>query len=206
MSQAVDHITQYRTSLMRLMPRGYAWPKNKGTVQYAWVDALAQQYNEFENHTVRTMEQCWPHRTCNRLSEWFGATGLPDSCFPGATRAETRDQVLARLQGLAGLKYDDSSPAAPGFIRYLCQRLGYDVEVWYNTPFRCGRNRVGQRLGALDGVLNVRVNRVSEPFRVGRNRVGQRLILASKTGEELVCYLKRIVPARFAIRVIFNEV
>ena len=65
---------------------------------------------------------------------------------------------------------------------------------------------MGQRLGALDGVLNVRVNRVSEPFRVGRNRVGQRLVLASKTGEELVCYLKRIVHARFSIRVIFNEV
>ena len=206
MSQTVDHIAQYRTSLMRLMPRGYAWPKNKGTVQYAWVDALAQQYNAFENHTMRTLEQCWPHKTCNRLDEWFSATGLPDSCFPGATRAETRDQMLARLQGLTGLKYDESSPASPGSILYLCKRLGYDVDVWYNTPFRVGRNRVGQRLGALDGVLNVRVNRVSEPFRVGRNRVGQRLVLASKTGEELVCYLKRIVHARFSIRVIFNEV
>ena len=133
-------------------------------------------------------------------------TGLPDSCFPGATRAELRQQMLGRLNGVTGLKYEDSSPASTGFIERLCAQFGYDVDVWYNTPFRVGRNRVGQRLGALDGVLNVRVNRVSEPFRVGRNHVGQRLVIASKTGDDLLCHLRRIIQNRFAIRLIFNEV
>jgi hypothetical protein len=81
--------------------------------------------------------------------------------------------------------------------------MGYNVEVWYNTPFRVGRNRVGQRLGALDGILNVQVIRVCEPFRVGEHRVGRRLVECTQDSQDLICYLKRIVPARYDIRTIF---
>ena len=199
----IDHITQYRSSLMRLMPTGFAWPKHKGTVQYAWIDAWASEFNYFENHAYNTFNQCLPDQTCNRLDEWLKATGLPDECFSGAKRSELRLQMLGRLRGLSGLKYADSSPASPSFIRHLCAEIGYDVEAWYNTPFRVGRNRVGDRLGALDGVLNIRINRVCTPFRVGVNRVGDRLVNCTQDSLDLICYLKRIIPARYSIRLFF---
>ena len=201
-----DHIAAYRTSLERLMPKGFAWNPHKGSVQYAWLHTLASEFNSFEQFTYRTIKQFYPYSTCNRLDEWLRSTGLPDACFPNATRAELRQQMMARFGGLTGLAYDDSSPAATESVKTLCAQIGYDVDVWYNTPFRCGRNRVGDRLGMLNGVLNVRVNRVSTPFRVGISRVGDRLVTATKTGDDLVCYLRSIIHARFSIRVIFNEV
>ena len=73
----------------------------------------------------------------------------------------------------------------------------------YNTPFRCGVNRVGDRLGALDGKLYVTVTLQSQAFRVGVNRVGDRLLQGQFNGGELACYLQRVLPARFQINVIF---
>lgn len=198
-----NHTPRYRASLARLMPQGLAWPKSKGSVQGAWLDAQAEQLNEFETYTYRIIEQWWPHQTCTRVMEWAKATGLPDQCFPNADEIGLRTQMLGRLRGVANLPYDDSSPAAPDYIKALCAAIGYNVEVWYNCPFRVGRNKVGQRLGALDGVLNVQVVRVCEPFRVGESRVGRRLVECTQDSQDLICYLKRIVPARFEIRVIF---
>lgn len=198
-----DRTARYRTSLFRLMPRGYAWPRQKGSVQHAWVHTLASECSEFENYTYRVIEQWWPHQTCTRVDEWCQATGLPDKCFPDADEIELRTQMLARLSGVSDLPYADSSPAAPAVIEAMCAAIGYKVNVWYNVPFRVGRNRVGQRLGALDGQLNVEVIRVCEPFRVGRNTVGQRLVMCTQDSQDLICFLQRIVPARFAIRTIF---
>lgn len=198
-----DNAPRYRTSLKRLMPKGFAWPKKQGTGQGAWLQAQAEDLNEFENYTYSVIEQWWPHQTCTRVLEWAKATGLPDKCFPNADEIMLRAQMLGRLRGVTNLPYDDSSPAAPEYIKALCAAIGYNVEVWYNWPFRVGRNKVGDRLGALDGVLNVEVIRVCEPFRSGQSRVGQRLVECTQDSQDLICYLKRIVPARFAIRTIF---
>lgn len=198
-----DHALQYFDSLMRLMPRGFAWPKRKGTAQGAWIQAYATTLNDFELFTYRTIEQWWPHQTCSRIDEWAQAVGLPDPCFGQSDEISLRDQMLGRLRGLINLPYEDSSAAAPDVIKQLCKQIGYEVEVWYNWPFRVGRNRVGDRLGALDGQLNIRIIRVCEPFRVGVNRVGDRLVNCTQDSQDLICYLKRIVAARFAVRLIF---
>ncbi len=198
-----DNTEIYRASLARLMPTGFAWPKSKGSAQYAWLTAKARELSDFEQYVYKTVEQFYPPSTCTRFGEWLQATGLPDVCFPNASQNLLRTQMLTRLRGLSGLAYDDSSPAAPEAIKALCSEIGYDVDVWYNTPFRVGRNVTGERLGALDGVLNIQVNRVCEPFRVGKNRVGTRLEVCTQTALDLVCYLKRIVPARFQINTIF---
>lgn len=201
-----DHTASYRASLLRLLPSGYAWAKTKGSAQYAWVTAEAQDYSDFEQFAYKTIEQCWPHATCSRFDEWLAVVKLPGKCFPGASNALLRTLMLGRLRGLSGLAYDDASPAAPESIKALCAVLGYSVDVWYNVPFRVGRNRVGERLGVIRGVLNVQINRVSLPFRVGRNNVGERLVASSQDSLELLCHLRRIVPARFEINVNFNEV
>ncbi|WP_254220769.1 hypothetical protein [Burkholderia glumae] len=132
------------------------------------------------------------------------ALGLPDPCFAGERDEEQRrTNMLARLRGDVDLAYDDSSAESPAAITAYLARYGYQVEVWYSTPFRVGRNRVGDRLGALNGVLNVKVLYLCQPFRVGRNRVGQRLRICSQDGTEIECLLARIAPARFQINVIY---
>ena len=124
--------------------------------------------------------------------------------FPteAATRALRRQLLLGRLRGPV-LAYDNASPASPAAIVAICAALGYVATVVYNTPFRCGVNRVGDRLGALDGKLYVTVTLQSKAFRVGVSRVGERLLEGQLNGGELACYLQRVLPARYQLNVIF---
>ena len=124
--------------------------------------------------------------------------------FPteAATRTLRRQLLLSRLRGPV-LAYSNSSPACTGAIVAICAGLGYIASVAYNTPFRCGVNRVGDRLGALDGKLYVTVTLQSKAFRVGASRVGQRLLDGQLNGGELACYLQRVIPARFQLNMVF---
>ena len=129
-----------------------------------------------------------------------------DQIYLFPTEAATRDLrcklLLSRLRGPV-LAYDNSSPASLGAIVAICTGLGYVATVAYNTPFRCGVNRVGERLGALDGKLYVTVTLQSKFFRVGTSRVGERLLEGQLNGGELACYLQRVIPARFQLNMIF---
>jgi len=169
-----------------------------------WLRAWAQVLRAHHEFVDSATQQWLPHRTCSRLEEWEEALGLPDTCFNGEQSAEQRrTNMLARLRGDIDLPHVDSSAESPGAIKAYLARYGYQVEVWYSTPFRAGRNRVGDRLGALSGILNIRVLYLCQPFRTGENRVGQRLRICTEDGTEIECLLARIAPARFQINVIY---
>ena len=133
-------------------------------------------------------------------------TRAADQIYLFSTEAATRDLrrqlLLSRLRGPV-LAYTNSSPASPDAIVAICAGLGYVATVSYNLPFRCGVNRVGDRLGALDGRLYVTVTLQSKAFRVGVSRVGQRLLEGQLNGGELACYLQRVIPARYQLNMIF---
>ncbi len=165
----------------------------------AWAVVL-REHHEFTDNTVR---QWMPHRTCSRLEEWEEALGLPDPCLgEDQTEEQRHTAVVARFRGTP-LPFEDSSGDSPGAIQDYLKQYGHDVEVWYSWPFRVGRNRVGDRLGTLNGVLNVRVPGYCERFRVGVNRVGDRLVTCKGDGIEIYCLLKRVVPSRFSINIIY---
>jgi uncharacterized protein YmfQ (DUF2313 family) len=195
---------QFHESLAGLLPQGYAWPRDPDSVL---MRVVASEAAELDEHTeaVHAMVNQWqPHATVARLAEWEAACGLPDECLGTAqTEAQRRVSLLRTLRGPA-LPLNDSSPAAPAVIEAACAEVGFTVTVRYSTPFRVGRNRVGQRLGTLDGRLYVTVSGAAEPFRVGRNRVGDRLVKRDIVQADLLCYLERLVPARFSINVIFE--
>lgn len=190
-------------ALQYLLPQGFAWPRHTSSTLMRVLRGLAASFDDLHRYIDGCIEQWQPHTTVNRLAEWEEATDLPDACFgANQTDALRRQLLLARLRG-PQLPYDDSSPAAPEAIASICASLGYQVTVAYNTPFRVGLNRVGDRLGKLDGVLYVRVTVGLEPFRVGINHVGERLVRTAQDLAPLVCYLRRIVPARFSIDVTY---
>jgi uncharacterized protein YmfQ (DUF2313 family) len=196
---------KFTESLASLLPTGFAWPRDPDSVLMRTISGVAGGFAELDEFIRATVAQWQPHTAVTRLAEWEEACGLPDACF-GAGQSEVlrRKLLLLRLRPV-DLPYDDSCPAGPGVIASFCTAIGYPgVTVSYNTPFRVGRNRVGDRMGALNGVLNVRVPAGSTPFRVGRGRVGDRLVSRVGVGPELACYLDRVVPARFQINVIYE--
>lgn len=190
---------KFLQALSFLMPTGFAWPRDPKSVLMRVLRGLAGAFDELHRYTTECVYQWMPHRTVTRMAEWEEATGLPDPCFGTDQDLQTRKRLLlARLRGVV-LPYEDSSPAAPEAIAAICATVGYTVSVFYNIPFRVGRNRVGDRLGALNGILYVRVSVATEPFRVGQNHVGERLVSVSQDLAPLLCYLRRVVPARYAI-------
>lgn len=195
---------QFYEALSGLLPQGYAWPRATDSVLMCLV---ASEAAELAEHTeaVHAMATQWlPHAAVARLAEWESACSLPDQCL-GAdqTVLERRVALLRTLRG-PPLPLPDSSPAATAVIEAVCLEVGYVVSVRYHTPFRVGRNRVGQRVGALSGRIVVTVAGASKPFRVGRSRVGDRLVLRDLPIANLECFLQRVIPSRFSINAIYE--
>lgn len=193
----------FRQALSYLLPQGYAWPRDPGSVWMMLLQGDAALLAEHHQVVQQAAAQWLPQLTNTRLEEWEEACGLPDPCFgPLQTYEARRAAVLARLRGFLGA-YADSSPASLGSIQRYIANLGFAATISYGMPFRVGRNRCGDRLGATGhGTLNVTVNAPSLPLRVGAGRVGQRLIQRPPGVGELVCSLAGVVPARFAINVV----
>lgn len=184
-------------SLARLLPTGFAWPRDPTSTLMRVLRGLAGAFDELHETTHQVIRQWQPATTVNRLAEWEAATGLPDACFGKDQSVDLRRQLLLqRLRG-ADLELDDASSAAPDVIARLCAGFGYPAVVTYNTPARVG-HRVGRRLGRLDGRLYITLTLPGGRARVGRSRCGDRLI-DGPNGHELVCLLKRLLPARFEL-------
>lgn len=172
-------MSRFSQALSYLLPSGFAWPREPGSVLMRVIQALADNLEEFGRFVDQTYNQWLPTKTQQRMAEWEAATSLPDPWATGGTLAQRRTRLLARLRGVQ-LPLADSSAGAPGVIEAQCAALGYDVTVTYNTPARCGRTRCGGRMGALNGVL---VITMPGP---------------GPAPDELDGFLGRIVPARFS--------
>jgi uncharacterized protein YmfQ (DUF2313 family) len=192
---------RFYQALTSLLPQGYAWPRDPNSVLMRLMRATAGAFGELQAFIEQTVAQWQPHITVNRLAEWEAATGLPDDCFGTDQTANGRRLLLLdRLRGMQ-LKFEDSSAAALGAIEDICLALGYPASAKYNLPFRVGM-RVSDRLGALDGQLYITVTIQASPFRCG-DPVGKRLLEGALNGSELICFLRRVLPARFNANYIF---
>ena len=189
-------------ALAYLLPQGAAWPRDPNSVLMRLLGGMAEAFNDLHLFTGRAVAEWMPHTTNTRLEEWEDATGLPDPCYgPEQAYEPRRLRLLTRLRGASGY-YPDSSPASPGSMEAIALNAGFVAVARYNTPFRCGRDRVGRCLGTLDGKLYLLVAVVDAPFRVAVNRVGDRLVTRPPELFELICAFDRYVPARFELNVI----
>lgn len=193
-------------ALQHLLPRGAAWPRDPGSVWMAVIHGTAGSFAELQAFIEQTAREWLPQITHTRLAEWEEAVGLPDPCIgPLADDEQRRAAILTRLRGYVGA-YADSSPAAPGALQAFCTSIGIPATVFYRRPFRCGKDRVGTRLGANDGKLFFYItgplSAAPLPFRVGQHRVGRRLVVRAPEIDRLLCALRAIVPARFSIELV----
>lgn len=201
MSSSTD---RYYQSLTYLVPTGFAWPRNPDSVLMRVLLGVASAFAEHHDWTRQSADEWLPHLTRTRLTEWEGATGLPDPCFgPLQSYGDRRARVVARLRGWVG-DYGDSSPASPGAIEVFIANMGYPGSARYNVPFRVGRDRVGRRMGVLDGRLHVLIPVSSTSFRAGINRVSERLVKRPISLAEMVCSLEHRIPARYQLNVILT--
>lgn len=195
-------VEQFTESLAGLLPTGHAWPRDPGSTLMAVVRSKAAQLAQHTDDVHAMVRQWQPATTVARLAEWEASCGLPDLCLgTSQTEAQRRQNLLRTLRGPV-LTLVDSSSAAPSVIEAACSEIGFDVSVVYNKPMRVGQ-RVGRRLGDLDGRLYVFVASRSQPMRAGVGRVGDRLVERDLPPANLTCFLERFIPARYSINPIY---
>lgn len=196
-------MSRFSQALATLLPTGYAWPRTPDSTWMRLLEGLAGSFEELHDGTGQAAREWLPHATRTRLAEWEEACGLPDPCF-GAdqTTAVRQAAVLARLRRPDGA-YADSGSATLATIEAAVAQLGYTATAHYNTRMRCGRDRVGRRVGRTDGKLYVVVVDTGVDFSVGVDRVGTRLVTRPNSAAQIACAIEGLVPARFEINVIF---
>lgn len=193
----ISTLVSFAQALAALLPRGWAWPRQLGSVQQLTVRGVAACHAAFYDMVIATVFDWMPHLATTRLQEWLDATGLPDACASSASPELLRALMLLRLRGLQ-LPYDDSSPAALGVLHQLLDLLGVEGELVYEEVFRVGRNGIDDTLGR-SGVLYLKFGGYCTPFGVDDNGIDDFLVTCTPSEDLLLCLLRRYVPARFQI-------
>ncbi|RAP67646.1 YmfQ family protein, partial [Candidatus Erwinia dacicola] len=119
--------------LLYLLPDGYA---RDGKRLNAELQAEGNMLASVERSAQDVLNGVTPFTAVALLSYWERVLGL--SVSNGMTIQARRQQIMAKLVETGGL-------SRSYFIR-LAKSLGYDVTIDEPEPFRCGRNRCGDRL------------------------------------------------------------
>lgn len=117
------------------------------------------------------------------LPDWERVYDLNPS--PNDTLQQRRQRILAKMAQTGGLSRD--------YFIQLAKSLGYGISITEPEPFRCGRNRCGDRLWTRD-IIWVWIVKIEtgEKIPVYRFRCG-----ASATGERLTAFGRNYLESVF---------
>ncbi len=188
----------YAQMLHALLPRGAAWPKQKGTVLDKLVEALASEFARIDARAGDLAREMVPGASVEMMPDWESSLGLPDTCTGPAETAQERRQRLVQ-------KYVATGGQSRQFFIELAAMLGYEITITEYRPFLCGISRCGDKLNGGHGVRNIWSVTVPNPrvtyFRTGVSRCGERLMSIARA-EDLECLLSRLKPAHTIL--VFN--
>lgn len=184
----------WRELLYLLLPDGYA---RNGQRLNAELQAEGNMLASVERSAQDVLNGVTPFTAVALLSDWERVLGL--SVSNGMTIQARRQQIMAKLNETGGL-------SRSYFIR-LAKSLGYDVTIDEPEPFRCGRNRCGDRLWIPEivwvWIVNIQDGQVPVyRFRCGSSATGERLMSFGQNMLESI--FRDLKPAH--TQVVFNYV
>lgn len=169
----------WRELLYLLLPDGYA---RNGQRLNAELQAEGNMLASVERSAQDVLNGVTPFTAVALLSDWERVLGL--SVSNGMTIQARRQQIMTKLNETGGL-------SRSYFIR-LAKSLGYNVTIDEPEPFRCGRNRCGDRLWIPEIVWVWIVNIQDGQVPVYRFRCG-----SSATGERLMSFGQNMLESIF---------
>jgi uncharacterized protein YmfQ (DUF2313 family) len=184
----------WRELLYLLLPDGYA---RDGKRLNAELQAEGNMLASVERSAQDVLNGVTPFTAVALLSDWERVLGL--SVSSGMTIQARRQQIMAKLVETGGL-------SRSYFIR-LAKSLGYDITIDEPEPFRCGRNRCGDRLWIPEivwvWIVNIQDGQVPVyRFRCGSSATGERLMSFGQNMLESI--FRDLKPAH--TQVVFNYV
>lgn len=184
---------EYFLAIQTDLPTGEAWPKERDGIAEALWHVVAEQLAQVEQRADQLQNEADPRTTVEMLEDWERILGLPDPCLgPEPETIRRRESVVIKetAQGTLNLNaYQDIAVA-----------MGYDVTFREYRPFRCGKSQCSANDGLADAqvIHKLRVL-VKGPrkirFRCGVGQCGKDPLTKTIGGEDLVCVLRRELPA-----------
>ncbi|QCO13987.1 DUF2313 domain-containing protein [Azospirillum brasilense] len=185
----------FRSALQALLPRGRAWPRDAGTVQWQVLDGLAAVYERQTADAAALLVDAFPATATLLLPEWEASLGLPDACTgPAVGLAERRRRVVSKLI--------DTGGQSRSYFIGLADSMGYPgCTITEFAPFSVGSPCSAALNTAEAGWphawrLNAPISAGSYPFTANS---GCDEALAAWGSALLECVIRRAAPAHSAV-------
>lgn len=180
---------QYKLFLLKLLPRGMAWPRDNKWFISKLIDGIAQEFYRVGLRAQVLLAEKDPRATLELLEEWEAVVGIPDGCAPPApTLDRRRADVTARLTQEGALTRQ--------FYIDFAAYLGFTITITEYRPFRAGISKAGDPVSNGDWVYTWLVTGPVETinfFSAGRNQAGDPL--ANWGNQFLECAMDKRKPA-----------
>jgi len=122
-------VSDFRTALLNLLPRGRVWSRDPDGMPYQMAGVWAASFLRSAQAAGNLIADAFPSSTVNLLPEWENTLGLPDPCAGESPTVELRRaQVVARLT--------DNGGASVSYFVAFAKTLGYDITITQFAPAR----------------------------------------------------------------------
>ena len=171
-------IEKYKDLILKLLPNGLAWNKDRTSNISKLIEGSAVEFSRIDQRVIDLLKEADPRSSNELLMEWENFYGLPDECEQdlNQTSIERRYKLLNRAITVRG------GQSRQFFIDFV-KALGFDITITEFRPFKAGRSSAGDALtNTIEWRFTWRVNlpavvaynfsagsKAGEPLRVFRN-------------------------------------
>lgn len=182
--------SDFLAAFQKLLPRGYAWPRDSDAVMTKFWSSMAPVYARQSQDSSNLLLDSPVFQLNQMLPEWEQTLGLPDPCAGASpSLAQRVAQVVAKLSIPGGQSVQ--------YFIDLAETLGYPgVTITEYSPAAAGRARCGDPCGGAPWAHVWLVTAPTLPVfyaECGISRCGDPLY--DLVGDELKCTINRYAPA-----------
>jgi uncharacterized protein YmfQ (DUF2313 family) len=194
MPQSKFSADDYTQALLALLPRGRAWPKDPGSIQYLTMAALALGLVRLDARAQALLVDAFPGTTLELLEQWEATLGLPDPCDgPDQTIDQRRGQVVNKLVSAGGQSI--------AYFLGVLARLGYPgAAITQYFPFRADIDAADRPLYADTWMFHWTINLPNLSvfwFEADRSSAGDPLYTVSDNA--VTCIIDSLKPAHTTV-------
>jgi uncharacterized protein YmfQ (DUF2313 family) len=177
------------TQFQATLPTGPIWPRDRDTVQWQILLALAPSFTRMFNRGGNLLLDAFPVAPVELLPEWVATLGLPDPCVGVSPTLQVRQQQVA-ARFIAG------GGQSIAYFTQVAAALGYAITITQFAPSRFGQP-FGLPFGGPAWAHAWQVNAPTftiEYFKFGHGAFGDPF--SSWNNNVLQCELQRLAPAQ----------
>ena len=189
-------IDDYLAQLQALLPKGPAWPRDRGSLLTKLLSAFSEEYASLDARIEVLINESDPRTTVELLTDWERVCGLPDGCTgPLSTISERRDAVVSRLTTEGG--------QSAAYYIAVAAKIGYTITITEEKVHTC-MSGCSDPINSHEWRFVWNVNAVeANSVRFFNVNDGVDSALASWGNGLLECTISRLKPAHTLVRFIY---